>query len=352
MLDHVQHALVGPLDVLEDEHERLHLGELLGPAERGPTGLGARGDVLGGAKNAEGDTEQIRDRLALAADPELLERLRGRVDVGDSGRRLDHRGDRPERDALAVGQRPAGQHGRALDAGGELLDQPRLADAGVAEHGHERRAPVAHGPLVRVVQQLQFLLAPDEAGARPALARVEHPERAPRPHLLAGPDLDRAEILDLHRLDGQPARAGSERDRPGRRGLLQARCHVDGLAGHERRGDVLDDELARLDPDPSLEPELADGVEHRERGPHRTLCVILVRLRHAEGGHHGVAGELLDGAAVPLDLLGGVLEVARHAPADDLGIAGAEQRRRIDQVDEDHGCELAFHRFILGSGTG
>ena len=132
---------------------------------------------------------------------------------------------------------------------------------------------------------------------------VEHAHRAPRPHLLAGSDLDRADVLDLDRVDRQPARAGAERDRPGGAGLLQPRRDVHGLAGGERRGDVVDDELAGFDPDPRLEPEVADRVEHRERCPDGALGVVLVRLRHAERRHHGVAGELLDGAAVQLDLL-------------------------------------------------
>ena len=39
-----------------------------------------------------------------------------RVVVGDPGRALDHLGERPVGDALAVGQAAAGEHGRALDA--------------------------------------------------------------------------------------------------------------------------------------------------------------------------------------------------------------------------------------------
>ena len=136
------------------------------------------------------------------------------------------------------------------------------------------------------------------------------PHRAPRPHLLAGSDLDRPDVLDLDRVDRQPARAGAEGDRPGIAGLLQARRDVHGLAGGERRGDVFDHELTRFDPDPHVEVEVADGIEHGERCPDGALGVVLVRLRHAERRHHGVAGELLDGAAVQLDLLGAPVEVA------------------------------------------
>ena len=120
----------------------------------------------------------------------------------------------------------------------------------------------------------------------------------------------------------------------------------------ERRGDVLDDELARLDPDPGLEPELVHRLEHRERG--RTArsasssCVCGTP-------NAAITASPANFSTVPpwrLMLPEASLEVARHAPADDLGVAGADERRRIDEVDEDHRCELAFHRFILGSATG
>ena len=64
---------------------------------------------------------------------------------------------------------------------------------------------------------------------------------------------------------------------------------------------LVDDDLARLDADARLQAELVHLVEDRERRPDRALGVVLVRLRDAEGGQDGVAGELLDDAAVRLD---------------------------------------------------
>ena len=105
-------------------------------------------------------------------------------------------------------------------------------------------------------------------------------------------------ILDLDTPDREPVRAGPEQDlaRLGR--LLEPRGDVDGLAGREGRLGVVDDDLAGLDADPRLEAELVDGVEDRDRCAHGSLGVVLVRLRDPEGGHDGVAGELLDDAAV------------------------------------------------------
>ena len=83
-----------------------------------------------------------------------------------------------------------------------------------------------------------------------------------------------------------------------------------------------------------LEAELLDAVERRERGADGALGVVLVRERDAEGGHHGVAGELLDRAAVRDDAVRDLLEEAVDAPADDLGVGVGDELRRVDEVDE------------------
>ena len=79
----------------------------------------------------------------------------------------------------------------------------------------------------------------------------------------------------------------------------------------------LDKRLAGRDADPELEPfvdrELADG----ERGPHGALGVVLVRDGRAEERHHRVTDELLDGAAVALEL------------GSDAGVVRAENRCHV-----------------------
>jgi hypothetical protein len=37
------------------------------------------------------------------------------------------------------------------------------------------------------------------------------------------------------------------------------------------------------------------------------------------------------------------LEELRHPPARDLRVGTGDERRRIDEVDEQNGCELSFH---------
>ena len=86
-----------------------------------------------------------------------------------------------------------------------------------------------------------------------------------------------------------------------------------------------------------------DRLEDPEAGPDRALGVVLVRLRDAERRQDGVAGELLDDPAVRGHAVRDVVEEPRHAAADDLRVGAGDERGRADEVDEQHGCELAFH---------
>ena len=90
-------------------------------------------------------------------------------------------------------------------------------------------------------------------------------------------------------------------------------------------------------------PSSPDGVERREPGADGALGVVLVRLRDSERGHDGVARELLDDAAVRGHAVRDTLEELRHPPARDLGVCTGDQRRRIDEVDKEDGCQLSFH---------
>ena len=81
-------------------------------------------------------------------------------------------------------------------------------------------------------------------------------------------------------------------------------------------------------------PELADALERGEPRPDGALRVVLVRERHAEGGHHRVARELLDDAAVGDDAARDLLEELRDAATDDLRVRAGDELRRGDEIDE------------------
>ena len=142
----------------------------------------------------------------------------------------------------------------------------------------------------------------------------------------------------------EEARRGGADEDLVRLGLaLEPRGEIDGLAGREGRVAVVGDDLAGLDADAGFEAELLDAVERRDRRADGALGVVLVRERHAEGGHDGVAGELLDRPAVRDDAVRDLVEEAAHAPADDLGVGVVHELRGGDEVDEQHGGELALH---------
>ena len=184
-------------------------------------------------------------------------------------------------------------------------------------------------------------------GTRPSPSRSSSSRHAssgsPKPFSSIGPDL-----LGLGDADRQPPRERADHDLPRLRRLLQAGGDVDRLAGREGRVRLVGDDLAGLDADPRLEAELVHRVEDRGGGADGALGVVLVGLRDPERGHDGVAGELLDDAAVRRDAVRDVLEERVDAPAHDLRVARGDELGRADEIDEDDGRELAFHVSSVG----
>ena len=95
---------------------------------------------------------------------------------------------------------------------------------------------------------------------------------------------------------------------------------------------------ARVEPGPER-PDRRDEVQRRAD---RALGVVLAGDRRAPDGHHRVADELLDRAAVPADHLAGELEVARQELARLLGVAPLGEGREADEVGEQDRDEAAL----------
>ena len=163
VLDQVEQAAVGVLGVLEEEHdglvtadpleERRPRREEVGPVEDAPVAAAEqrrdpRGQPggLGGRRRHGGDT---------GAD--LLLDLRRSVGVEHLEPRAHHLGERPEGDAVAVGQAaatvPEERVGEPVDVLLELPAQPALADARDAGDDGEPRPAV----LLRRVEELADL---------------------------------------------------------------------------------------------------------------------------------------------------------------------------------------------------
>jgi hypothetical protein len=94
--------------------------------------------------------------------------------------------------------------------------------------------------------------------------------------------------------------------------------------------------------------QLGDRLQDPQPGPDGALGVVLVRERRAEDGHHGIADELLDRAAVALDLLAQACVVWADASAHVFRVLLLGGGREPDQVAEQH----RYHLALLERGRG
>ena len=207
-------------------------------------------------------------------------------------------------------------------------------------------ATVSHRAGERVLEQFQLVVASHERrdGYAGGSAAVRADGRPGPDRLLAATYVDRTDLVDLDPAERQPVRRGADQDLTRLGGLLQASREVDGLTGGERRVARARHHLARLDAEAGLQLQVADRVEDCERRANGALRIVLVGLRNSERGHDRVAGEFLDGSAVALDAARNLVEEPGHAPAHDLGVAGGDQRRRVDEIDEQDRGQLPFHK--------
>ena len=133
---------------------------------------------------------------------------------------------------------------------------------------------------------------------------------------------------------------------PGFGRRLDARGRVDEVAGDHAlvRGAERHRGLARQDAGAGAKQrvELGDRGREVERRPDGPLGVVLLRDGRAPDGHHGVADELLDRAAVALDHRAGDVEVAAQELARVLRVASLGGGGEPDEVDEQHRDEAAL----------
>jgi hypothetical protein len=133
---------------------------------------------------------------------------------------------------------------------------------------------------------------------------------------------------------------------PGGRPFALARARAE---HHER--------LTGMDPDADVQVEpLVLGIQLRDRpldrepGANGTLGVVLVGFRRAEERQDGVAAELFERAAVPLELSPHTRVVRGDERLDVLGVELLGAGGRADEVDEDRRDDLSFLARRRGSG--
>ena len=327
------------------EDDRVRVGEAL--EEQTPGGE----QVLPVARFAVREPEQLREpRLDEAALvlveqllaerlPQLRERRFGRLVLGDPAAHPHHVGERPVGDSLAVGEAAAAVPPDLFDDPVEVLvelpAEARLADACDARYGDELRALLVGAGVEELLDPPQLAVAADERRLEPLRAELaadarDHAQRAPeRQRLgLSFQNVLACRLVGDRALRGAPGRL-ADVDGPGVGGRLDpgrgvhqvARDHAFARrserhgclagqhtgAGAERCAELVAERRHR-----------GDEVQGRADG---TLRVVLGRGRRAPDGHHGVADELLDRAAVERDQAPAVVEVAGEDLADVLGVA-------------------------------
>ena len=146
----------------------------------------------------------------------------------------------------------------------------------------------------------------------------------------------------------------ADQDAVDRRRRLQPRRGVDDVAGRHPLaaggvGTQHDQRLAGVHAHAHVQVEAGlFVVQPRDRGPdrerraHRPLRIVLVGDRRAEQRHHRVADELLDRAAVVLQLLAQQRVVGSEGAAHVLDVHPLAAAGEADQVGEQHRHHLAL----------
>jgi hypothetical protein len=347
VLEQVEERRRGPVHVFEPDEQRPLARKRLEQAPNCPHRL-----LRGRARVLEPVRDEIPVGLARNARPD---------GIATAGRAHEV-AERQERDAVAVGDAPGGEHAHAL-AGlrSELGGEARLADAGVAVDRDDAAGAFAHRGVELGREERELFDAADQRRVEPAGERAgarnrcEHTPRADRLRLPFR--LDRIRRLEQHRVLDEQARRLADQDLVRPRGLFEPLRRVDGVAGHERLRARTCDDLAARDADADAERrpafcgelvvQVLELLAHLDRRLHRAQGVVLVDVRHAEDGHDRVADEFLYRAAVTLDRHAHRVVPASEDVSERLRVECFPERRRPDEVAEEDRDRLAS-----GGGAG
>ncbi len=252
--------------------------------------------------------------------------------------------------------------GRLGEPAAKLINKSRLADPGLADDLNE--LPVAASrALPALDEDPEIVVAPDErrldarAGAPAAAAGAHDPMQYRRAR-------NAFEFMRAFVFDDEQARDLSPHGRRDEHcsrlgGALHPSGEVGRVAEHLAGG--IHDHRTAIEPDAGGERRKSApgvrGVQVFERAKDRQACargafrIILLRPRISEQRHQPVAELLGDMAAVLVDRLGGVVEIASHQLTPVLGVERRREAGRPDQIAEHHGYGPSL-RFVSGAGGG
>jgi hypothetical protein len=357
VLREVEQQRLGPLQVVDHEHDRSRRGDrgeeatddeerLFG--RRGRAG-DERGDAVGDARGlVAGNDRGDRCPDGVASGPVF------EVQVRAQGRR--ERGERCAAGGIAVRR----QHRRAVtESPRELGEEARFAEPGRAEDHREPRARRGDRRVVDRDQPTELVVAPDERGCRRACGTLEGDDAVRRHAFGAALEREGADGREGHEIADEPLRRLADQYLALLRLLLEPRCHVQWIAnagrvlvaGHDLAGVDGDTQPDVADDRALLAGELAERMLDADGRPHGADRVVLGDARHAEGAHDAVAEELHDGAAMRLDRDAHGPVVAVHHAAHGLGIEPLVQRGRSHEIGEHDRDHLAHDR-VLGRREG
>ena len=214
VLDQVEERLLTPLDVVEDDHERLPCRGLLQRLAKGP------GDLL-----------RCRRRLRLAQ--QRTDRHRGGLICGPHVELFQHLDHRPVRDPLPI-RETAATDNRRVDGSQSLRGEPGLADAGIADHRHQLAALLGAHALPCLPQDPELEVTAHEQRPVPTLGRVAHPQQPICGNRVGlALQLERFDRLDLRRVADEREGRASHQNLARLRRLLQPSGDVDRVTGRK-----------------------------------------------------------------------------------------------------------------------
>ena len=293
---------------------------------------------------------EVRKCVGLEAEP--FERGAAPDDVLDADPAAESLG-------RCMAQRLAAVRGAvSLDPGGVLaklvaepLEQPRLADARFPFDEHQPSS--ARAERRGRLRQLGGLeRSTDEAGRLAA--------RTVGPGAQEPPGFDRAlpssngEVSQRCHQEAAlelPRGRSADHDRPRLGAALQPRCDVQRVAESDRmafrRADHADRDLAAVDPDPDVElgqppvrPHLfrvaVDRLDEAQGCARRAVGIVLRRGREAEEGGDSISHVGVDHAPELLDRPAHAIDTAPDQRDVVLGRESFRERRRADDVGEEH----------------
>ncbi len=371
-LEHRERGRVEPVQILDDEAERLAAreNEALFDQHRDRRLAELLGRLAAEGRIDEADAEHSGERLrgigarAGSAGKRGLQPGEGGSVIGRVGQMrtrpemIEHRPQRAV--AIKLGGTEAEQRRVGGDAHGEeFLDQPRLADAGLAgdEHDVAVASPRAR-PLRAEHGELRATSAESGEPAQAhlgAIRRIGLAQHAPGTMRLGeATQRNLAQGLADEACADARMRGLADHDAVLLGETLQARRQVEhGAHRRDLRLDIRTDEIAQHDAaggDANAHGERraggrfqpGDAAGDRECGPHRVLRIALPRGGIAEIDEDAVAEIAGDVTAGTRDRLVAERAIAAQQFEQILGIEAFAERRGVDDVDEHDGERPSF----------